>query len=1001
MRRLYWILPVCGLFVLLTAFYTGNNGNGNGQGGGHTDLPTTREDPPFMDGKFQWADSLFNSLTAEERIAQLFMVAAYSNRDQEHVDEIVDLVSNYNIGGLIFFQGGPVRQAKLTNKYQDLAKVPLMVSIDGEWGLAMRLDSTVKFPKQMTLGAIQDDSLVYEMGGEIAAHCKRMGIHVNLAPVVDVNNNRNNPVIGYRSFGQDKENVARKGIAYMKGLQDNGVLANAKHFPGHGDTDSDSHKTLPIIPHSKERIDSLELYPFKELIKNGLGSMMVAHLYIPSLDSSKNTASTLSKPIVTGMLKEGLGFQGLIFTDALNMRGVSAFYKPGEVDAKALIAGNDVLLFAEDVPTAINSIKESIRLGHITQEEVDERCRRILHAKQWAGLDKTKKVKLDNLYEDLNTVSSEVINRRLIENALTVVSNKNDILPLKGLDTLRIATISIGAPDSNTFQTSLERYSPMAHFSIKKNASKAEASKLIAAVKDYNLLIVGVHGPSNSPYRNFGVSKATIQLVNDLAKNQKIVLDVFASPYSLGKFAGIEKMEAVVVSYEDNHFARDLSGQLIFGGIGAKGKLPVTAASQFHVGHGIETEAVRFKYTIPEDLGMTQADLRMVDMYAQQGINERAYPGCQILAAKDGKVFYYKSFGHHTYDKKQAVINSDIYDLASVTKIAASTASLMRLTDEGKVSLDYSLCDYAPDLVDSTTYYNVRLRDMLAHQAGFVAWIPFYLKTLNKGQPNYKIYSAVQSDVYDKRVAEEMYIRSSYRDSIFQTIVNTPANGPKKYKYSDLAFYWANEIIQRTSGVAEDKYVDSVFYSQLGLKTMGYNPLNRFDIDRITPSEDDKIYRKQLIRGDVHDQGAAMLGGVCGHAGLFSDANDLGVMMQMMMDYGKYGGERYIEEKTLKEYTSSPFLRNGNRRGVGFDKPVRPGGSGPTCSGCASNDSFGHTGFTGITTWADPRDGFVYVFLSNRCYPVAENRKILTLSTRTNIQKVFYDAIHKADRKAK
>ena len=481
----------------------------------------------FLEDDYQWADSIMATLSPQQRIAQLFMVAAYSNKTETHVAEISKLVKDYGIGGLIFFQGGPVRESILTNKYQSEAKVPLMISIDGEWGLSMRLDSTVVFPKQMTLGAIRNDSLIYEMGQEIAEQCKRIGIHVNLAPVVDVNNNPNNPVINYRSFGENKYNVARKGIMYMKGMQDAGVMANAKHFPGHGDTDTDSHKALPIIKHDKNRIDSIELYPFRELMNAGLGSVMVAHLYIPALDSTPKTATTLSPKVVNGLLKNDLKFKGLAFTDALNMKGVSSFYEPGEVDLKALLAGNDVLLFAEDVPKAISYIQDAVKQGKISQKEIDTRCLKILKAKQWLGLDTISDIKFENMYADLNNEKSEEINRKLYRNALTVIKNQNDLIPFKRLDTTKIASLSIGFKNKDVFQTTLDKYSNVKHFEVSKDPSAESITSTKQKLGNYNTVVVALGGMNQRPYRKFGVNSSIVNLISDLSKTHKVVLNIF------------------------------------------------------------------------------------------------------------------------------------------------------------------------------------------------------------------------------------------------------------------------------------------------------------------------------------------------------------------------------------------------------------------------------------------------------------------------------------------
>ena len=952
---------------------------------------SSRLDPPFYTQDTHWADSVFKTLTPEQRIAQLFMVAAYSNKDKNHIKEIKKLVDDYYIGGLIFFQGGPVRQAILTNCYQACVRVPLLISMDAEWGLGMRLDSTLKFPRQMTLGAVQDDSLIYEMGVEIARQCKRLGMQINFAPDIDINNNPLNPVIGNRSFGENKYEVTRKAIMYMKGMQDNHVLATGKHFPGHGDTDSDSHKTLPIIKSSRERLDTLELYPFKELMKQGLGSVMVAHLFIPALDTTPNQASTLTKKIVTGLLKDTLGFKGLIFTDALNMKGVSKFYKPGEVSVKALLAGNDVLLFPEDVPQGIKEIKAAVERGEISQEEIDKRCMKILLVKQWVGLNHYSKIKLEKITEELNTPQADLINRKLTEASLTLLQNKNNIIPLQKLDTLKIASLSLGYKELNIFQKTLENYAPVTHFGIDKDAKQAVFDTVLSALKDFNLVIININNTNNKPDKDFGLTASVKKMLNTVLRQNKTIVNVAANPYILSKMDSLQFAEGVIMSYEDTEYSASYAAQLIFGGIGAKGKLPVTPCIYFRAGMGLETHPIRFKYTIPEELGVDSKKLEKIDSIVYKGIKDRVFPGCQILIAKNEKIIYQKAFGYHTYENKIAVKNDDLYDIASITKIVSSTASVMRLMDQGKIVLENKLSDYLPEL-NGTNKQEILIKEMLTHQAGFRDWIPFWQKTVNK-DGSYKpgIYSRTPNEQFVKRVADDLYINNNYEDSLYRQIIDSPLKERGKYLYSDLGYYFLKKIIEKQSGAALNIYTLNNFYKPLGLRTMGYKPLSRFEMNQIVPTEFDAKFRKQLLHGDVHDPGAAMLGGVAGHAGIFSDANDVAVMMQMFLNKGTYGGARYIDSLTLSECTSCQY--KDNRRAIGFDKPeTNPVKESPVCL-CVSDQSFGHTGFTGTMAWADPKNGTVYIFLSNRVNPDADDNKLAKSGIRTKIQEIIYDTL--------
>lgn len=943
--------------------------------------------PEFTQVKSGWADSVFNSLSPDERIAQLFMVAAYSSKDEDHYAEIAKLVSEYKIGGLIFFKGSPVKQAKLTNYYQSVAKTPLMIAIDGEWGLSMRLDSTAIYPRQMMLGAIQNPDLIYEMGKQIAKQCKAIGIHVNFAPVIDVNNNAANPVINNRSFGEVKEHVAELGIAYMKGIQDLHVMACGKHFPGHGDTDMDSHLSLPTIPYDYQRLDSLELYPFKRLINEGLASVMVAHLFIPSLDNTPNQASTLSPKIVDGLLKDTLGFKGLVFTDALNMKGVSSFNDPGDVDVKALIAGNDVLLFAEDVPVAIAKIKSAVSKGQISQAEIDARCLKILKAKEWVGLNKYKPVNTETLYDALNLPETQVLNRKLAKESITLIKNENNEIPFHRTDTLKVAYLNIGGTKDNAFYTFMSRYAKIDQLQIPRALSSIEEADLIEKCAGYDKIIAGFHRTNNDPKRNFGVTIQSIEIFGKIAENSEVTGVLFGNAYALEKFGDMKNAKAFVVAYQDNDYTNEQAAQLLFGGTVPKGKLPVSGSKYFPAGTGLSYESpVRLSFVMPEEIGLSAEKLKKIDSLALGGIKMGAYPGCQIVAIKEGHVFYNKAFGYHTYDKKQKVELTDIYDLASITKIAATTISLIKLQKEGLIDIDKPLTFYLPDIVDSTPYQDMIIRHMLAHQAGLRDWIPFYTKTLVDGKPDPTVYKTKPEGDFTNRVTPNMYISSHYDTVIFNRITSTPL-GKKTYKYSDLGYYFLREIIYRQTGQTLDQYAMSNFYKPMGLETMGYNPLDRFSKDRIAPTENDTVFRMQLIHGTVHDQGAAMLGGVGGHAGLFSNALDLATLMYMLINNGYYGGDQYLDKTTIADFTRVQF--SNNRRGAGFDKPVRSLDGGPTCNK-VSLESFGHSGFTGTITWADPTHKIVYVFLSNRCYPIAENPLLLKEGIRVSVQDVIY-----------
>jgi beta-N-acetylhexosaminidase len=960
--------------------------------------------PAFLHQNRQWVDSVFATLTPDERIAQLIMVAAVSDVKRAVIDPktsnpayVEKLIRENKIGGIVFFQGGPVPQARLTNYFQSISKVPLLVAMDAEFGLAMRIDSTVRYPYQMTLGAVQgNNELIYEMGAQLARQARRLGVHINFAPVADVNNNPSNPVISFRSFGENKYKVAEKAIAYMKGMQEHGLLTSAKHFPGHGDTGTDSHYDLPLISHNVNRLDTLELYPFKELVSNGLSGVMIAHLSIPALDNTPNLPSTLSKPIVSDLLHKQLGFQGLVYSDAMNMKGVTKYFPNGKADAMGLEAGMDLLEFTEDVNKSIAEIKKSIQEGKITQAEIDLRCKKVLEAKAWAGLNHYRPVDLNNLYEDLNPREAELSNRLLTEKALTILKNDNNLLPLRNLDTLKIASVSVGTDSITTFQKTLDLYTTVDHFTISSKPSDAQLQDLRAKLNNYNLLLVGVHLSSISPRANYGITDQMNAVLKELIATNKAVVSVFGNPYSLNKIENPGGAKALVMAYQLTPFTQDLSAQLIFGAIPALGKLPVTVNKDFAYNAGIQTPAIgRLKYTIPEELGLDSKIINFkIDSIANLAVSSKATPGCVVQLSKDGKVFFRKAYGKHTYEGPEVVKLNDLYDLASVTKLTASTLALMSLYDQKKFDLDGTMKDYLPDF-EKSNKADLNWRKVLTHSARLKAWIQFW-REAKKPDGSWKknTFSTKKSEKYPTSVVgDSLFIHKNYAKKIFKSIKDSPLNTEEGYVYSDLSFILYPQIVQRLTGEDFESYLKNHYYHKLGANTLTFNPKRFYSLNDIVPTERDTFFRQTLIHGQVHDEGAAMLGGLSGHAGLFGDANDVMKVWQMYLQNGYYGGEQLLSKDALFEFTRYQFPELGSRRGLGFDKPsFKYTGNGPRY---ASPSSFGHTGYTGIMTWADPAWKLNYVFLSNRVYPTRENTKIIQMGIRTAIMDVVYMALMK------
>ncbi|MBP9187354.1 MAG: serine hydrolase [Bacteroidia bacterium] len=934
-----------------------------------------------------WVDSVYNSLTEDERIAQLFMVDVWTLRDTAHFNYVESLVREYKVGGLIFFKGTPYKQATLTNNFQSKSKIPLLVGIDGEWGLSMRLDSTPVYPRQMVLGASANPDLVYEMGMSIGSQCKRMGIQFNFAPDIDVNNNANNPVINDRSFGENKYTVAKLGAAYTNGLQEMHVIASAKHFPGHGDTETDSHYGLPVIKADRKRLDSLELYPFKKLIEAGAMSIMVAHLNIPALDST-NTPSSLSKPIITDLLRNQMGFEGIIITDALNMKGVADLYPPGEVAAKALLAGNDILLFVENVPASMAKIKEHIADSSLTWAQIESSCKRVLLAKYWSGLNNYEPIELTNLTQDLNAGGAPLMIKKAVKNSIIVAKNLDDIIPVKNPELYKIATIGVGIQQLTAFQEMCLNYCKSDYFSIDKTDKTTNFDSLYLALEKYNLVIISLQSTSRFVSRKLGLTQSQIDFVNRIILSQrKVVLVCNGNPYILNSF---QNARNVIVSYEDLEMYNYLAAEVLFGAVAAKGKMPVGVGAAFPLGSGINTNIIeRFTYELPEEIGLPSDAFSKLDSIAIDAINKRATPGCQILVAKQGKVVYQKSFGYHNYDNVTAVKNHHLYDVASLTKILATTVAVMHLYDEHKIKLDDKLSTYLPMLV-GTNKEDILVQDILLHQAGLVAYIPIYKNTLLNGKPNPIIYQANQDSVYTIQVAPNLFMHQDYEQFVWDAILKSDVKPRGNYVYSDLGFILLRKAIENITQMPFDSFLNENIYKPLNLSNLTFNPLSKVNADWIVPTEMDTFFRWQLVNGTVHDQTAAMLGGISGHAGVFGSANDVSIIMQMLLDGGEYGGKRILKESTVNLFTKK---QGKTRRGLGFDKPEMDIKKGTPTSRLCSAATFGHTGFTGTCAWVDPKSKLVFVFLSNRVNPSSENKKLVELNVRTNLQDAIYEAL--------
>ena len=940
-----------------------------------------------------WVDSIMNTMSLDEKIGQLFAIDAFSDAKQINEKITSKLIKENHVGTVIFFKGTPVKQAELTNKYQSISKIPLLIAMDAEWGVSMRLDSTPKLPYQMAIGGSRNEENAYLVSEEIANECIRMGVNMNYAPVADVNINPKNPIIGLRSFGEDKKIVADFAVSSIHAYRNKRVLSCGKHFPGHGDTSQDSHKTLPTVHASLERLMDVELYPFQKLIDNGVPAIMVAHLKVPALDKKTNMPTSLSPIIIDSLLKKEMGFKGLVVSDALNMQGVQGYGTNVQINIQAFKAGNDVLLYPRDINKTVAKFKEELKNHKISEERLNESVRKILMAKYWVGLNNYKPVDTDNLISDLNNSNSEYVNNKVASESITLIKNRDNVLPIIDV-TKPIANVIFGRDKFPELTDRLNDYTKVDTYRI----TSSNFNKVLKDLEKYSTVIISV----DSPFRR---KRAVLRehlpqmrsQIKEIAKNKKVILNLLGNPYRLNEFGDDSVFDAILVSYRNTVYTQKYTAATIFGANVPKGVLPVSINEKYKRGLYLSFKPVhRLSYSTPKQEGMCALQLSFIDTIVNKAIEDSVMPGAQILVAKSGKIVYRKSFGYKTYEKKSEINNNNLYDIASVTKIMATTPIVMKMVENGELDLDAPLKNYIPEL-DTTSKADITIRQMMAHYARLKPWIPFYKMLLDEnGKLNKKKYFSFNYDSKHKiKVATNLYLRTDIKDTVLYEVLHSPLRDTLEYKYSDLPYYMLQKIIEEKKGTSIDKLANDWFYKPLGLQRITYKPKNKFAIDEIVPSEEDEYFRHIKLQGDVNDGGAAMLGGVGGHAGLFANSYDLAVMMQMYLQSGEYGGKRYLSPEVLNEFVSCQYCDKGNRRGIGFDKPQLEG-PGPACD-CVSYLSFGHSGFTGTMVWADPDEEIVYIFLSNRTYPSSTNNELAKQNIRTNIQTVIYDSINHSE----
>ena len=941
-----------------------------------------------------WADSVMSTMSLDEKLGQLFIVRSFSNQNEQQIQDVSVLIQNYHIGGVCFFKGTAGSLFDLIQKYQSLSKIPILVSMDAEWGLGMRITDAFSFPKQMSLGALKENRLIYELGKEMAIQMKLFGIHMNYAPVLDINNNLNNPVINERSFGSNRQRVLLKSYALMQGLQDYGVLACLKHFPGHGDTDLDSHKDLPVLNFSKNRLDSLELYPFEGILNAQPAAIMTAHLKVPILDSTENIPASLSQEILNGTLRNRFNYQGLLITDALEMKGVTKNFSAGDIAVKALIAGNDLLLLSENIPAAFLSIKMALDSNILSIKDLDDKVKRILIVKYKIGLRTWSQNVFDSLAYDNSIQRSVVLKDNIYRKTLTLARDTNKLVPIRKIPN-NISCININDDLNNVFQNRLQDYTSINTYSMSSNTDcKPE---FMQAIENSELIIVGIHKLNYNASKNYGVSVELLQQLNKLITDKKCIVVLFGCPY-LSMF--LPASASILLAYEDNERTQDIAAQMIFGTDPICGLSPVNINTYLKEGYGIQRPALhRLGYAIPESMGLSSAELNKIDSIAGDLIQIHAAPGCQILIAKDEKIVYRKSFGYLNYDSIEWVDNKTLFDLASLTKISCSAPVLMALDDQNKIETSAKISKYIPEF-KSSEKQQIVIKDILLHQAKFVSWIPFYKKTLiypdSLNILNPKYYDTTASIQFNIPICHKLYLKSNYQDSILNEIIQSKNIAEKKYWYSDVGFYFIPKLVQYTTGLQLENYFEKTFAMPLHLRYTCFNPLNHyFSESQIAPTEEDSYFRHQKIQGYVHDMGAAMMGGISGHAGLFSNAGDVAILMQLFLNLGTYGDQEFFSSSTVKKFIKRD--KELGKRALVFDMPDLRDSTIAYVSNLAPKSTFGHQGFTGTCAWADPENNIVYVFLSNRTYPDSKQNLLHKNRFRTKIQDQIYKALFKPE----
>ena len=919
----------------------------------------------------QWVANALGTLTPDQKIGQLFWLT-YSSPDDSQV--LVPALAAYQAGGIIFREGfGNPSQVLDRQQYA----LPLLIGFDASEE-EMPRDYARWLPHQTTLGAIQDPAILYQAGAAVAQHYRALGIHLNLAPAVSVGGTKAS--VATAPWHDDPATALALGTTYLQGMTDYGLLASFQRLP---ETSALGGARTGLTRKQRKSGAAVDL---RGTLVVQTGKFQAAPLagWAPVDELSSPSPSPLA---------ERLLLDGLVVSSPYDEQ-------QGSLDdwvIAALQLGNDVLRVPIDRPEVVSTVKKALKSGELSWEAIDRKVTKQLELKYQAGLD--RRPASDEARNETEP-NSTLLKQQLYEAAITVVRNQEQLLPIKTLDNRTFASLSVtDRPEhARTFRESLDLYAPFAHYSVSPQSGEVDYGQTYERLARYDQVIVGIYEAEVDK-----LPKEAMAFLKFLHEEVDLTLVMFGGPKQLKDFS---RFSTLVCGYEDDSLAQWVVPQILFGAREAKGRLPRRVGKDLPAGTGESTGALgRLAYTQPEAVGLNPDTLRLIDTLANWAIRERATPGCQVLVARRGAVVFSKSYGYQTYDSLLPVDNQTIYDIASVTKVAATTQAMMFLQERGALVLDDKLSAYLPEL-RGTDKRNITIREVLLHRAGLRSYVPFWQKTRDRYGLHPELYRFSSETDFTTQIASGLYATPSLRDSLWNWTIQSrmvkvrgrsvgwkPRHG---YRYSDLGFYMLLRLIEQVTQQPLDAFMEENFYDPLGLTTLTYRPLCKYSQLRIAPTEEDRLFRNTLVRGTVHDEGAALCGGVAAHAGLFSNAHDLAVLMQMNLQDGYYGGTRYLQPGTVARFSTRQF--NDSRRALGWDKPEYLRDGGPTAPE-ASLDSYGHLGFTGTSVWVDPKYELVYVFLSNRVHPDARNTKLLTEGIRTKIQSVVYRAMEDYDGK--